>query len=181
MSDRKKDNDGIISLDAIYEGIQKGIEVTFENKCYGPTVILILAGIDAMAYLSMPADQIEVTKQDYISWVERYIRLPGKEKITGYDLYGARCGMLHQYGVRSGLSRSGKCRVIGYVEHSVPEVFYNPEVATDLVIVSIKALKDAFFAAIDKFIPELFDDESKRSTVEERFNTLVNLHMLRLD
>ena len=83
MSDPKKDHDGIVSLEAIYEGIKKGIEVTFENECYGSTIILILAGIDVMAYLSMPAEQIEVTSKDYISWVDRYIRLPGKEQITG--------------------------------------------------------------------------------------------------
>ena len=85
MSDPKKDNGGILSIDAIYEGIKKGIEATFENECYGSTVILILAGIDAMAYLSMPAEQLEVTSNDFISWVENYIRFPGKEQLTGHD------------------------------------------------------------------------------------------------
>ena len=63
--------------------------------------------------------------------------------------------------------------MVGYVDHSVPEVSYNPEVSTELVIVSIQALKDAFFAGIDRFLPELFSDESKRSIAEKRLDKLV--------
>ena len=42
-----------------------------------------------------------------------------------------------------------------------------------LGMVSIQALKDAFFAGIDRFLPELFSDESKRSIAEKRLDKLV--------
>jgi hypothetical protein len=173
MGDVNKDRKGILNFNVIYEDIKRGINVAFTNECYGSALILIYAGMDAMAYLSMPPKQIEVLPEDFIAWAEHYIHFPCKEKLTGTDLYGARCSMLHQYGVESRLYRQGQCRRVLYADHMVPEVLFNPEVSTDTVMVSIQALKDAFFAGIDKFLPELFVDESKLSTVEERLDKLV--------
>jgi hypothetical protein len=89
---------------AIYGGIKKGIQVAIENNCYGSAVILILSGIDSMAFLNMPESQTDVRKADFIDWADRYIEFPCKEKLTGSDLYGARCAMLHSYGVVSKMS-----------------------------------------------------------------------------
>jgi hypothetical protein len=173
MCNVSRDKERILNFGVIYEDIKRGIDVTFTNECYGSAVILIYAGIDVMAYLSMQPKQIEVQPKDFIAWAERYIRFPCREQLTGTDLYGARCAMLHQYGVESRRYREGKCRMVGYVDHSVPEVSYNPEISTELVIISIQALKDAFFAGVDKFLPELFSDESKRSIAEKRLDKLV--------
>jgi hypothetical protein len=59
-----------------------------------------------MAFLGMPKGQESVTKADFVAWSERYIHLPGPEKLTGLDLYGARCGLLHNYSVYSDRNRS---------------------------------------------------------------------------
>jgi hypothetical protein len=157
----------------VIEEIKLGVDVAFSNKCFGAAVILIYAGIDTMAYLNMPSQQKYVKSKDFIAWVERYIRFPCKEQLTGADLYGARCAMLHQYGIESKLSHSGSCRIVGYIDRSDPEVSYNPKISKEFVIVSIEALKDAFFAGIHKFLHEAFDDESKRIIVEERLNKAV--------
>jgi hypothetical protein len=58
----------------IHEGIKRGIEVLLEKKCYGSAVILIYAGIDAMAFLGMPANRQDVTSHDFITWAEKHIR-----------------------------------------------------------------------------------------------------------
>jgi hypothetical protein len=108
-------------VNAIHNGIKRGIRISLENDCLGSAVILILCGIDAMAYLSVPASQEDVTRSDFVKWVERYMKFPCKEQLTGLDLYGARCAMLHNYGVASDLSRKGKCRQVGYMDKSVPE------------------------------------------------------------
>ena len=135
-------------VNAINNGIKRGIQVTVDNGCFGSAVILILSGIDTMAYLGMSADQQEVKKTDFISWADRYIKFPCKEQLTGTDLYGARCGMLHQYGVRSNLSRSGNCRMVGYLGKSIPEVQFAQNVSQDLVLVSVPALMTAFFDGV---------------------------------
>ena len=146
-----------------------------ENECYGSAVILIYSGIDTMAYLSMPDGREDVKGPDFIKWADGYISFPCKEQVTGLELYGARCGMVHTYSIASRLSRQGKCRQIGYVDQSVPEVSYNPAISTDLVIVSISALAEAFFAGVDKFLVNSFADKDKAKTIEKRLQKLVHL------
>jgi hypothetical protein len=102
-------------INAIYGGIKKGIQVAIDNECLDSAVILILSGIDSMAYLNMPANQEDVTKNDFVTWADHYIKFPCKEQLTGLDLYGARCAMLHSFGAVSKLSREGKCRMVCYL------------------------------------------------------------------
>ena len=49
-------------VNSIYQGIKRGIQVTYDNECYGSFLILIYSGIDAMSYLSMPLQQDKVQK-----------------------------------------------------------------------------------------------------------------------
>ncbi len=160
-------------INAIHNGIKTGIRVTLENNCLGSAVILILSGIDAMAYLEMPAGRDDVTRSDFVRWVERYIKFPCDEQLTGLDLYGARCAMLHNYGTASDLSRKGKCRQVIYMDKSVPEIRYNPKVSQDVVLVSVPALADAFFSGVDKFLIDLFADQIKAPIAEHRLKKLI--------
>lgn len=161
-------------VNAIHNGIKGGINVTVENKCFGSAVILIYSGMDTMAYLNMPLGQEEVTKRDFVEWVEKYIHFPCTEQLTGLDLYGARCSTLHRYGVVSRLSKEGKCRQVGYMDHSRPEVLYNPDVNQSLVLVSVEALRDAFFKGVDRFLIDVFGsgDCQKIQILEQRLKTL---------
>jgi hypothetical protein len=160
-------------MNAIHNGIKRGIRVALENGCLGSTVVLTLCGIDAMAYLSMPADQDDVTAVDFVEWANRYIKFPCVDQLTGWDLYGARCAMLHTYGTASKLSRQGRCRQIGYMDKSIPEVRFDPRVSKQLVLVSVPALVDAYFSGMDKFLVHVFADNSTASIIEKRLKTLV--------
>ena len=51
----------------------------------------------------MPATHTEVASKDFIQWAFRHIRFPGTEQLTGEDLYGARCALLHSYTAQSKL------------------------------------------------------------------------------
>lgn len=166
-------------INAVDNGIKRGIRVAIENKCLGSAVILILSGIDTMAYIAMPDSQDDVTRGDFVRWADQYIKFPCREQLTGWDLYGARCAMLHNYGTASGLSRNGKCRQIGYMGKSVPEVQFNPNVSNVLVLVSVPALGDAFFSGVDKFLLALFTDKEKAPIAEERLKKLVQAIPLR--
>jgi hypothetical protein len=160
-------------VNAVHNSIKRGIRVAVENECFGSAVILILSGIDTMAYLAMPAGQEDVTRSDFVRWVERYIKFSCKEQLTGLDLYGARCAMLHNYGVASHLSRKGKCRQVAYMDKSVPEVRYEPNVSRDLVLLSVPALAEVFFSGVDKFLVDLFLDKNRAPIAEERLKSLV--------
>lgn len=161
-------------INVVQNGIKKGIRVAIENNCYGAAVILILSAIDTMAYLNMPQSQEDVQRKNFVEWADKYIKFPCKEQVTGTDLYGARCGMLHNYATQSKLSREGKCRQIGYMDESVPEVIFNPEISQELVMVSIEALADVFFKGVDQFMIDVFSDTNKAPIAEERFKKIVH-------
>ena len=161
-------------INVINEGIKRDIRVALDNKCYRAATILIYAAMDAMAYLGIPESQEEVGKADFIAWATTHIRLPGKEQLTGEDLYGARCAMLHAYGVRSRMSHAGQCRLIGYMDKSDPPVRYNPAVSKELVLVSVPVLADALFAGIDSYLVTLFTDKNRGALAEERLRGLVH-------
>lgn len=160
-------------INAIHNGIRRGIEITVANGCHGSAVVLIYSGMNSMAYLAMPQDQTDVLGKDFIDWADRYIKFPCKNQLTGADLYGARCAMVHTYSVYSRMSREGKARLIGYMDKSVPEVRYNPEVNKQLVLVSVSALAEAFFQGTDKFLADAFSDKTRAPVIEARMKNLV--------
>lgn len=160
-------------INTIHNGIRRGIEVAVDNDCLASAVILIYSGIDTMAYLAMPKGQTDVKGEYFIDWAGRYIRFPCKDQLTGVDLYGARCAMVHTYSVSSKLLREGKARIIGYLNRSVPEVRYNPKIDREKVLVSVPALADAFFQGTDRFLVDVFSDKSRAPLVEARMRSLV--------
>lgn len=160
-------------INAIYGGIKRGIQIAIENDCFDSAIILILSGIDSMAYLGMSVNQQDVRRDDFIKWADRYIKFSCEEQLTGFDLYGARCAMIHSHGVVSELSRKGQCRMVGYMDKSVPEVRYNPDVARDFVLVSVPALAEAFFCGIDQFLGDLFADERRSEIAEKRLHSFI--------
>lgn len=159
-------------INVIHNGIKRGIRVALENECWRAAALLTLSGIDTMAYLNMPQGQEDVTRQDFTQWADKYIQFPCKEQLTGLDLYGARCAMLHHYGTASKLSRDGKCREVGYMYKSKPDVRFNPQVSTEMVLVCVEGLAEAFFKGVDRFLIDVFADKSKAPVAEERFTRL---------
>jgi hypothetical protein len=159
---------------AIYDGIKRGITVCMENDCYASAVILLFSGMDAMANLSLPVSQAEVTGADFIAWCDKYIRMPGNEQLTGIELYSARCAVLHTYGVDSKLTRKGTARRLAFMDVSIPEVRFDPNVDPTFAIVSVAALALAFFGGIDRFIGDLFSDPARKPDAEYRLNQLLN-------
>ncbi len=158
---------------AIYDGIKRGISVCLANECFGSAVILTYSGIDTIAFLDMPANQVNVKCKDFVQWCEKYIQFSGKEQLTGLELYSARCGMLHTFGVESRATRSGDCRKLGYMDRSDPEIRFCRDTDPDFALVSIEALAMAFFDGIDRFLVDLFADSAKAPIAEQRLRKLV--------
>lgn len=166
-----------LTSDALHKVIETGIkdeiEFNVSNRRYRAATILIFAGIDAMAFLDMPASQDDVTRNDFINWVERYVRFPCNDQITGEELYSARCAMVHTYGQESRISRTRKCRVVGYVDRCIPEVRFAPSVDPTQVVVSIEGLKTAFFAGMNEFLISVYSNSEKTKIVEPRLQTMI--------
>ena len=158
---------------SVINSIRRGIDVALQNNCLGSSVILILSAVDTMAYVSMPQAQQDVTRTDFMNWTDRYIRFPGTEQLTRADLYGARCAMLHSYGVRSRMSRQGDCRMVGYMDESSPPIRFDPKVSKELVLVSIPALKEALYQGMEQFLNDFYGQPETAKLADERFNTIV--------
>ena len=159
-------------VNVVHNGIKEDIRVLLSNKRYRGVLILVYCGIDTMAFIGMPEGQVEVKSQDFIEWADKYIRFPCADQVTGDELYGARCGILHTYTPNSRLSRAGKCRMLGYMDKGVPEVRYNPQKSRELVMVSVPAIADAFLSGVDKFLIDLYSDKQRARVADERFKQL---------
>jgi len=164
-------------INAIYQGIKRGIQITLDNQCYGPCLVLIYCGIDTMAYLDMPIDQDEVRPKDFIQWAGRYLSpklSSGATQITGEELYSARCAVVHTYTVESRGTKSGSARKIGYMIGGKRSLVYDPQQAKDFVLLQLEILCESFFKAIDSFLMESYADKKKQPILDARLKKLLN-------
>jgi hypothetical protein len=158
-------------LKIVQSDIKDPIKIVLKNKKYRSAVMLILTGIDTMAYLSMPANKKTQDCHDFIEWADRYILFGGKEKPTGLELYIARCIILHSYSDYSSIMGLGDCRKIEYTDQSNQDVInYRPEESDKIVKVSVRALSDAFFNGVDRFFDYLFSNNEKALVAEKRLD-----------
>lgn len=163
-------------VNVVHEGIKRDIRVALDHQCWRAAIILTFSGIDMMAYLGMPANRMEAGKAGFADWCNRYMQFEGPHQVTGLDLYGARCGIVHSYGAVSKLSREGKCRNVVYrFQRRGPPIVFRPEVDPTLVIVSVEALAIAFFSGVDRFLVDLFSNKSRAVLAESRFKGMYHL------
>lgn len=113
------------------------------------TVAMTFICIDTMASLSMPEGRTKQTRDDFIKWVDRYLKARADQpyQYVGLDLYAARCGLLHGFSPTSSLhnDRSVKrfCYKDGVNHWVVPD--------SDLVVIATGALVDDTTKAVQKF------------------------------
>lgn len=167
-------NDPIINV--VHTGIKKPIRLLLEADCFPAALALTFSGIETMAFLAMPEGQEEVKRTDFADWCDRYIRFSGKEQVTGLEFYGARCGLLHTHSPISRLSKQGKVRVIIYADRLEPPVKFDPAISPSVVMVSIAALVDAFFAGVDRFLIDVFKNPDRGKRVDARFQWLFHTY-----
>jgi len=82
--------------------------------------------------------------------------------------------MVHQYGAESDVSRKGKCRLVSYMDYSIPEVRFQPSIDPNLVLVSVKALAEAFFKGVDSFLVDTFANKEKAAVAESRIQRITH-------
>lgn len=166
----KIDSDPI--QNTINDQIKRGIRFCIENDLYLPALAIIYSGIDTLAYLGMPANKVENDRHDFIEWVEKYIHLPGP-KITGEELYSARCGVLHTTGISSRKTRDGSARMIAYQYGNLPDTSPNrakSEVSDTMVIIAIETLARCFFEGTDRFLIDVVSDPDRVDAFEHRLH-----------
>ena len=165
-------------LDAILGLIQE-IDTCEKAGATTAAVILTYIGIDVMAYLSMPTSQSSQTRTDFINWVNKYLKADPQQvyQYDGKDVYGARCAMIHTYGVEADYhEKNPDVKEFGY--HDGGRHAYNPEVHKRLVMIGIASLVGDFMKAVMRFIDDLKTDSDMRARVATRLPKLVRVFPL---
>src|ERR1035437_9893535 len=105
-----------IQSEPIEEKFQKLLWVA--EACVGariitPALVLVYSGIDAAGWL-YSANPNAASWVRFTAWVSKYLLPAGNLGCTPLELYGARCGIVHNFTSESNLSKEGKVRQIIY-------------------------------------------------------------------
>jgi len=140
------------------------------------TAVMVYIGIDVMAFLSMPAGQDKQGRQDFIAWVNQYLRAAPEStyQYEGRDVYGARCALLHSYAVEADYHQQNPdVKKFGY--HDGGKHAYNRAIDDRLVIIGINSLVYDFIGAFEAFVRSMMADAGLRGRVAERIPRIVDV------
>ena len=170
-----ENNNYQLYTDILIFSICGDIKKARDSKILAGSVILTLSAIDAMAFLAMPLSETEVTKKSFIDWVNKYMKtdINQQYKYEGIDLYGARCGIVHRYGTKSGLSEKGQCKILAY--HDGTEHMYNSKIKDDFVLISFTRFIDDFFLGVRDFIKDIITLPDLKQRVDHRITSLFRI------
>lgn len=157
----------------IENGIKRPIELLIRQHFYPAALVLAYSGIDTMAFLNMPAARTDVMRSDFIEWAGKYIHFPVDSRLTGRDLYAARCSVLHG-GAYSRLSRGGECRPIRHLARGLDLDLAAdaPPSEEEAVMISVEDFVAAFFLGVDAFLADVSEDENRAAGVQQRLKYL---------
>ena len=132
-------------------------------------VAMAFVCMDTMAYLSLPAGREKQGKDDFIVWVDTYLK--GHEdqpyQYRGLDIYGARCAMLHAFGSDSDFHEHNRdARKFGF--HDGGKHAYDPAVNERLVIIGTASFLNDVVNAVCVFLEVCKEDADLRARVEGR-------------
>jgi len=152
---------GLTTLDAINALAKSGH--------YAQVLTVLYAAIDTMAWSSRKDG--DVTRQDFIGWVDKYMDPQRSLPCTPEDLYAARCGVLHSGAAGSRLSREGKAVELWYVTAATStadlESFMKKK-GVNAKVVSATNLVAAFGAGVLAYAEDLAQDQKRQAEVEKR-------------
>ncbi len=77
-------------------------------------LILAFSIIEANAKLSAPAE-IKGSRNRFIWWIDKFLKNKDGTPYPSLEMYSARCGLFHEYGAESDISRRDDCKVIAWV------------------------------------------------------------------
>lgn len=170
----------LTEIHLVINDIKSGIELCREHRLGGSMMKLIYCGIDALAFLSMPADikplQVQREQKKYFKlWVDKYLKFL-HPRCTSEHLWEARNGLLHSHSAESIRVKQGKAPPVYYANRAFPAVQNAVDDAGERVIfISIETLKNELFNGIDQFIIDIFKDDKKSRIALER-----SAHMLKV-
>jgi len=125
-----------------------------------PALVLLFVTIDVASGLDPKLRSHPRVRDRFEAWVDKYFLPISRLSCSATDLYGARCGLLHDYSSESNLSSNGRAKEIYYALHDEEATqIQRAVVAADCsnaVVISIEALTDALTLALEADQRQLF-------------------------
>lgn len=129
--------------------------------------------IEASARLGHPKEEA-TTKERFIWWIENFMPTE-KFKYNAIDLYGARCGLFHEFGAESDLSRKGQCAIILWAIGGSSKHLHgkrNPDSKQNLYFLHRETFFEDLRNAGIHFLESLIKDQRMNQRVSKRLPNL---------
>jgi len=133
---------------------------------------LVYSGIDTLGLLDASLDIKDATRSTFMSWCEKYVvnRFQSVEghPVAAFDLWAARCGILHTSTPVSKHSRNGKAHEIWYQFQGEAGLNLIADSKLEPLGLEIEKLPIAFREAGIAFITELNTNAARRQEADSR-------------
>jgi len=156
-------------------GMLRGVDACVQTQCLVSAVALIYSMIDALSALTRPIKQADTDNKVFTAWVKEYIDPENRLRCTAIDLYGARCGVVHNYGSDSRKRREGKAKALIYKWRNGPDPDPNRELPLpkDAIILIVEDLRDALEHGINSFFAAMEKDPELKKRVDHHRKELL--------
>jgi hypothetical protein len=152
----------------------KAVKLCIEERMITPSLILLYAGIEAVAWLDC-GDSLR-SKIRFTHWVKNYVLPLEDSDVTADELYGARCGLIHTLSAESEMSRKKKARQVVYAwgssDVSTLKKMIDIGNMTGYVAVKVETLVNNSKIGIERFLGECTKEPEKAKAIQERAKKL---------
>lgn len=151
------------------------IDLCLKAQLTTPTLVLTFCSIDTMAWLGLPDNRADVTRADFIEWVNRYLLPDSGIACTAEDLYSARCGIVHTMTAESRMIREGDARRIVYAwgnKEARDLQDFLDQLGEPSVALHAETLINAFDVALDRFVNASEQDPELNRRINSRLDKI---------
>jgi hypothetical protein len=156
-------------------GIMRGIDACIHAQCLVSAVALIYSAIDNLAALTRPPNQPDTNREIFVNWVSKYLEPERTLKCSAMDLYGARCGVLHNYSPYSQKLREGQAKALIYKWRNGPDPDPNRQVPlpSGAITLYLEDLRGSLAQAVRKFLEAAQLEDTVKKNVESHRRELL--------
>lgn len=162
--------------DLIVKGMFAEIDRTKRSGASLATAAMVYIAIDAMTHLGLPLDRDRPAKRDFITWIDRYLRMNKNDEYeyAGIDLYAARCRLFQPYSRELEVGPDVPHRSLVY--HFGPGHRFDPAEDNNVVMISVPRLVHDFYSAVYGFFSDAAHDNDLRASIDTRLAIINELY-----
>ena len=171
------------SLEDVFKEMFAAIDVCLKSNIKLPALLLAYPLIDIAGWLNSDGKSGRVAFTD---WLEKYMLPNGTLPCSSLELYGARCGLLHNYSATSNLGASGPVRRVFYAwrpsraDDLAKLISFNTQMMAQLgkdveqiVAVQAEDILSALQTGVDKFLSDIASDPQRATRANAKAENMM--------